>query len=64
MRKLAANIPPKGQFWEKLMGLMTKPVSLGSQKLASSSGSSAELPKLVATPVEPPSWLATSIGGE
>jgi hypothetical protein len=49
---------------EKLMGLMTKPVSPGSQKLASTSGSSADLPKLAATSVEPASWLAKSIGGE
>ena len=64
MRELATNILSKGQPWEKLMGLMTEPVSPGSQKLASTSGSSAELSKLAATPVEPPSWLAKSIGGE
>jgi hypothetical protein len=64
MQELATNILSKGQPWEKLMGLMVKPVSPSSQQLAPISRSSAELSKLAATPVEPPSWLVKSMGGE
>jgi hypothetical protein len=63
MRELATNILSKGQPWEKLMGLMTEPVSPRNQKLVPPSGWSAELSKLAATPAGQPSWLAKSIGG-
>jgi mttA/Hcf106 family len=62
--EIVTNILPKGQPWEKLMSLMTKSVSAASQELVSISGSSAEPPKPAIAPIEPPSSLAKSVGGE
>src|SRR5208282_488423 len=56
--EIVTNILPKGQPWERLMSLMTKSVSPGSQELVSISESSAEQPKLTPAPVEPLSSLA------
>jgi hypothetical protein len=62
--EIVTNILPKGQPWEKLMSLITKSASPGSQELVSISESSAEPPRPAIVPIEPASSLVKSVGGE